>query len=74
MASFGRIEEFSPEKETISNYLERVEIFFQTNAIADEKKVPVFLSIVGGNIYALLRSLLSPTKPQEKTSLSWRPN
>jgi len=28
---------------------------------------PVFLSIAGGNIYALLRSLLSPAKPQEKT-------
>ena len=67
MATFGRIEEFSPEKETISNYLERVEIFFQANTIADEKKVPVFLSIARGNIYALLHSLLSPTKPQEKT-------
>ena len=40
---------------------------FQANGIADEKKVPVFLSIAEGNIYALLRSLLSPVKPQEKT-------
>ena len=31
------------------------------------KKVPVFLSIAGGNIYARLRSLLSSIKPQEKT-------
>ena len=54
MASFGKIQEFSPDKETISNYLERVEIFFQANGIANEKKVPVFLSIAGGNIYALL--------------------
>jgi len=67
MTSFGRIEEFSPEKETISNYLERVEIFFQANSTADEKKVPVFLSIAGGNIYALLCSLLLPAKPQEKS-------
>ena len=45
-----------------------MEIFFQANGIAeDEKKVPVFLSIAGGDIYALLRSLLSPVKPQEKT-------
>ena len=50
MASFGKIGEFSPDKETISNYLERVEIFFQANEIANEKKVPVFLSIAGGNI------------------------
>ena len=68
MASFGKKGEFSPDKETISNYLEHVEIFFQANGIAeDEKKVPVFLSITGGDIYALLRSLLSPVKPQEKT-------
>ena len=68
MASFGKIGEFSPDKETILNYLEHVEIFFQASGIAeDEKKVPVFLSIAGGDIYALLRSLLSPVKPQEKT-------
>ena len=67
MASFGRLEEFSPEKETISNYIERVELFFQANGIANGKKVPVFLSAAGGNIYALLRNLLSPTKPQDKS-------
>ena len=67
MSSFGKLEEFSPQKETITNYLERVEIFFLANAVADEKKVPVFLSVVGGNIYAPLRSLLAPAKPQEKS-------
>ena len=29
--------------------------------------MPVFLSIARGSVYALLRSLLSPVKPQEKT-------
>ena len=48
MSSFGKLEEFSPQKETITNYLERVEIFFLASAVADEKKVPVFLSVVGG--------------------------
>ena len=32
------------------SYLERVEIFFLVNAIVDEKKVPVFLSVIEGNI------------------------
>ena len=67
MASFGRLEEFSSEKETISNYLKRVEIFFLANSIADEKKVAVFLSVAGGSIYALLCNLLSLAKPQEKS-------
>ena len=66
MSSFGKLEEFSPQKETITNYLERVEIFFLANAVADKKKIPVFLSVVGGNIYALLCSLLAPAKPQDK--------
>ena len=44
--------------------------YFQANAIDDEKKVPVFLSIGGGNIYTLLHSLLSPTKPQAKPAAS----
>ena len=41
--------------------------FFQVNGTADGKKVPVFFRIAGGSVYALLQSLLSPVKPQEKT-------
>ena len=40
---------------------------FQANRIANEKKVPVFLSITGRSIYTLLYSLLSPVKLQETT-------
>ena len=29
--------------------------------------MPVFLSVIGGKTYALLRDLLAPAKPQEKT-------
>ena len=64
MISFGRINEFQAENEA---YLERVELFFQANDIADGKKVAVFLSVIGGKTYTLLRNLLSPTKPQEKS-------
>ena len=67
MASFSRLEEFLPEMETILNYIKRVELFFQANGIADAKKVPVFLSAAGGNIYTLLCNLLLPTKPQDKS-------
>ena len=45
----------------------RVDLFFVANGIADEKKVAVFLSTVGGRIYSLLRDLLSHVKPQEIT-------
>ena len=36
------------------------------NDVADEKKVAVFLSLIGSKTYSLLRNLVSPTRPQEK--------
>ena len=68
IASFRKIEEFSADKEYISNYLEHVEIVFKRLSQWNcwWKKVPVFFSITGGSIYTLLCSLLSLVKPQEK--------
>lgn len=42
-------------------------LFFVLNDIADEKKVAAFLSIVGSKMYSLLRSLVAPSLPQEKS-------
>ena len=67
MAIIAPIGEFKPEEEQISTYLERVQLFFVANSIAEEKQVVVLLSAVGAKTYALLRDLLAPTKPQEKT-------
>ena len=44
---FGHLETFNPDSETIVAYLERVELFLQANAVAEEKKVAVFLSVIG---------------------------
>ena len=63
MSSYGRIKEFRPEEESIESYLERIELFFTTNEIANEKKVVVFLSVVGSKTYTILRSLVAPAKP-----------
>ena len=67
MATIGQMGEFRPEEERISAYLERIQLFFVANSIADGKQVAVLLSVVGAKTYALLRDLLAPTKPQEKT-------
>lgn len=66
-ATIGKLSEFSPEKETISSYLERVELFFDANGIEESKQVPALLTAIGGQTYALLRNLLAPTKPNTKT-------
>ena len=68
MTAIGKIEQFKAEEEWITAYLERVELYFAANDIdEDEKKVTVFLSVVGIQAYPLLRDLVSPAKPKEKT-------
>ena len=53
MSSYGHIKELCPEEETVEPYLERIELFFIANEIADEKKV-VFLSVIGSKTYTIL--------------------
>ena len=48
-------------------YLERVQLFFEANKLADEKKDPVLLSVIGEQTYALLNDLPAPDKPVSKT-------
>ena len=69
MALLGKIQEFKPENESMSAYLERVELFMATNTIAEERKVTVFLSTVGPKTYGHLRNLVAPSKPQDKSML-----
>ena len=41
MASFSRIQEFNAEAESLSAYVEWVELFYQESGIKEDKKVPV---------------------------------
>ena len=45
MTSYGHIDEFRSENESIEAYLERIDIYFKANDIRDEKKVSIFLSV-----------------------------
>ena len=67
----GRIDSFDPDREEWTEYVERLEQFFEANSITGEenatKRWATFLSVVGPGPYKLLRSLLAPTKPTEKT-------
>ena len=64
---YGQLHEFDAENETVTAYLERAELYFDANDVADEKKVPLLLSIIGAKTYGLLRSLVAPKAPKEKT-------
>ncbi len=61
----GNIQEFDPQVETITTYLERLELYFDANTVAAEKKVSALLYGIGPKVYGVLRSLLAPTCPQD---------
>ena len=63
----GSLSSFDPGQESISAYLERVEAFFTANDVQEAKQVAVFLSVVGAPTFSLLRNLLAPAKPTEKS-------
>ena len=52
MATLGHIGKFNSADESISAYLERIELFFAANGIEDEKQMAVFLSVIGAKNYA----------------------
>ncbi|KAL0198805.1 hypothetical protein M9458_007345, partial [Cirrhinus mrigala] len=59
------MEAFDESVEPWTTYIERFEHFVEANSI--DKKVPVLLSVIGGKTYGLLRSLIAPDKPREKS-------
>ena len=65
--SLGQLGEFNPDNEKITTYLDRVVLFMEANAVEDDKKVVVLLTVIGSKNYALLQGLLAPAKPRDKT-------
>lgn len=63
----GTITAFDNDAEDWGTYVERVELYCEANAIENDKKVAVLLSIMGVKTYGLLRSLLTPEKPADKS-------
>ncbi|XP_038063231.1 uncharacterized protein K02A2.6-like [Patiria miniata] len=62
----GRLDKYD-EVEDIRNYVERLNLYFQANDIAQEKKTAVLLSAVGPTVYKTAKSLAEPTPVTEKT-------
>ena len=46
-------------------YVERSEMFFVVNNVPEDKKAASLLTLMGANLYALLKSLTTLTKPTE---------
>ena len=67
MTTIRSLQGFCMESESITAYLEYVQLFMRANSVEDCKKVVVLLSVVGGKTYNLLRSLLTPATPGDKS-------
>ena len=65
--TIGRMQEFYPDKETVTAYLERFQMFVSANSIETDKVVPTLLTVLGSTHYTLLRGLVSPELPKDKS-------
>ncbi|KAL6455440.1 hypothetical protein MHYP_G00004880 [Metynnis hypsauchen] len=63
----GHIGPFDENVEQWSSYTERFEYFVEANGIETVKTVSTFLSVMGAKTFTLLRSLVQPAKPGEKS-------
>ena len=63
----GRIDPFDAGVESITAYLERLQLYFDVNSIPEPKRVSSLLTLIGPVNYNLLRSLVAPTPPREKS-------
>ena len=66
MDSYGYLrksQEFNPDSDSLTAYIERVNLLFTANDIPTEKRVAVFLSVIGGKTYEPLCNLVLPKLP-----------
>ena len=67
-AVLGQVNPFDGEKKEWLQYVERLDYFFVANGITEAvKKRALLLTVVGPATYKLLRNLVAPAKPDEKT-------
>ena len=67
-AHFGKIGEFDEKQEEWTQYVERLDHFYAANEIDNaDKKRAILLTVIGPTAYKLLRNLVAPAKPGEKT-------
>ena len=66
----GTIGDFQPGVEDWVSYTERLEQYFTANGIATdaaEQRRAILLSVCGPATYQLIRNLVAPAKPTDKT-------
>lgn len=68
MATIGTLAAFDAKSQSWEEYCEILEQFFEANGIDDgDRQRAILISEVGAQTYSLLRNLISPEKPKDKT-------
>ncbi|XP_040355390.1 uncharacterized protein K02A2.6-like [Ixodes scapularis] len=67
MAPLGKLDEYDEKQQNFDSYLERFEHFVSANDIKPEKKLAVFLTVIGPRAYEVLKSLVVPAVPGDKS-------
>ena len=65
--TYGQIGEFKPERGNILNYLERMQMFFAANNVAEGKQAAVLISSISDETYGVLKNLLASALPGTKS-------
>ena len=68
MATHGSIGEFVNSQEDWRSYTERLQQYFTANDVENaEKQRAILLSVCGASTYQLIRNLVAPAKPTDKS-------
>ena len=61
------LEAFDPKTNTIAVYVKRAELCIDANDMPEARRVAIFLNCIGKTTYAIIRNLMIPDKPTEKS-------
>ena len=68
MAAHGNIEEFDHSAQDWTEYCEQLEQYFLSNDVQDAtKQCAILVSISGSATYRLIRNVVAPAKPTDKS-------
>lgn len=67
MSLIGSIEHFQENQEEFQSYLERLEHLFKVNAVENDMKVSMFITLAGAQVYSTLKNLVAPRQPDSLT-------
>ncbi|KAK5640380.1 hypothetical protein RI129_011191 [Pyrocoelia pectoralis] len=67
MSIIGAIEQLNLNKTDVESYLERMDHLFRCNKVEESEKVDLFVTLIGGDAYKLLKTMVKPQSVSEKT-------